>query len=332
MPAPAHCALILLVAASGASALRDVPKGYCHDCEVTCFEDCAVKFDREIIQADLTGKDRLSRADTAVEAHMKKKMHGVVLRQEPAKNATEALVGSFSSCLAEDKCPCAREAQAKKAPSFLAHGGDKRRCAVGEKKCAVGCAQKATGGTPALAQVGQGVKPGPREDTAAVPWSVNIHPVKINSFATGRQNLETCFKSCLAATCGCDDAPGMEAIDDMVAAIKKNDQAKDPVSDSTPSFQYKHAAIEDCGKGMHGKKITSGLYADLAGGPEGWVEVCSDDFFKAMGKAPDVEKKNCKSSKALLAGCIWDETKSQCVYGLKKLIRCYSRYTDDDKL
>merc|ERR1719375_119850 len=75
-------------------------------------------------------------------------------------------------------------------------------------------------------------------------------------FATGRQNLERCFKSCLAATCGCDDAPGMEAIDDLNGAIKANDMAKDPVDDSPPQWQYKKAEIVDCGKGMHGKKIT----------------------------------------------------------------------------
>merc|ERR550514_1452752 len=141
-------------------------------------------------------------------------------------------------------------------------------------------------------QVGQGVKPGPREETDAILWSVNIHPVKINTFATGRQNLERCFKSCLAATCGCDDAPGMEAIDDLGAAIKANDAAKDPVDDSSPSWQYKAAPIEECGKGMHGKKVTKGLYADLAGGPEGWVEVCSDKFFEAMGTPGDIGKKN----------------------------------------
>merc|ERR1719337_730750 len=111
----------------------------------------------------------------------------------------------------------------------------------------MGCAHKGGNPSPALVQRSL-VKPGPKDpDDAAIPWSVNVHPVKINSFATGRQNLEQCFKSCLAATCGCEDAPGMEAIDDLAAAIKKNDAAKDPVSDTSPMFQYKHASIEECG-------------------------------------------------------------------------------------
>jgi len=313
-------ALFALVACSPGVALRDVPKGYCHDCEVTCFEDCVVKFDREIIQPDLTDKKRLSRKDTAVEAHMKKKLHGVVLSQ----NATGSeLKEAYSSCLDKEQCPCPHDA--KKA-SFLGAAAGKSKCAVGAPKCALGCVNK-TLDAPALLQ--SAVKPGPSDpEDASIPWSINIHPVKINTFATGRQNLERCFKSCLAATCGCDDAPGMQAIDDLNGAIKANDMAKDPVEDTEPMFQYKPAAIEECGKGMQGKKITKGLFVRVSGP---YTEVCSDKFFEAMGKAPDVEKKNCASSKALLAGCIWDTTKEKCVYGLNKILQCWSRYTDDAK-
>merc|ERR1719164_166319 len=116
--AAAHVALLILaVGAASSAALRDLPKGYCHDCEVTCFEDCVVKFDREIIQPDLTDKKRLSRKDTAVEAHMKKKLHGVVLSQNatPAVDSS-ALKDSYSACLATEQCPCAHDS--KKA-SFL---------------------------------------------------------------------------------------------------------------------------------------------------------------------------------------------------------------------
>merc|ERR1719201_632171 len=271
---------------------------------------------------------------------MKKKLYGVVLSQnstEAKMNASEgikALKSSYGSCLKEDRCPCPHDDK-KKAASFLATDAmaSKRKCAVGQRPCALGCVNKTLDQPAALVQTGGKVKPGPKDpEDAAIPWSINIHPVKINTFATGRQNLERCFKSCLAATCGCDDAPGMEAIDDLNGAIKANDMAKDPVQDSSPMNQYRHAPIELCGKGMQGKKITKGLYVDLAGGPEGWVEVCSEGFFKALGKAPDVEMRNCASSKALLAGCLWDEVKNECVYGLKKNIRCFERYMDDDKL
>merc|ERR1719159_1907818 len=68
----------------------------------------------------------------------------------------------------------------------------------------------------------------------------------------------------------------------------------------SPMYQYRHADIVDCGKGMQGKKVTKGLYIDIAGGPEGWVEVCSEDFFTAQGTPADIGKKNCDNSKALL--------------------------------
>ena len=45
---------------------------------------------------------------------------------------------------------------------------------------------------------------------AAICWSINVHPVKFYTSTTGRRDLEQCFKSCLASSCGCDDAPGMK--------------------------------------------------------------------------------------------------------------------------
>jgi len=337
----ATCTVVLgLVACSiGANALRDVPKGYCHDCEVSCFEDCALKFDREITVPDVTGMDRLSREDTRVEKHMKKTMYGVVLSQNGTGAAAKAtsnakllkLSSSYSDCLKQDRCPCSHDAKGK-GSSFLAAASSAKKCKVSKRPCALGCVNKTLDQAPALAQTATRVEPGPKDaDDAAIPWSVNVHPVKINTFSTGRQNLEQCYKSCLAATCGCDDAPGMEAIDDLHGAIKANDMAKDPVEDSSPMWQYKHADIVDCGKGMQGKKITKGLYMDLVGGPEGWVEVCSEDFFTAQGTPADIGKKNCDNGKALLAGCLWDDLKGACVYGLKKMFHCYTRYMDDDK-
>merc|ERR1719335_737422 len=332
MMCASRAALLGLVACSiGAGAVRDVPKGYCHDCEVTCFEDCVLKFDREIIQPDLTDKARLSRKDSKVEAHMKKKLYGVVLSQnstEAKANASEdvkALKSSYGSCLKQDRCPCPHDDK-KKAASFLATDA-KKRCAVGQRPCALGCVNKTLDQKVALAQTAAKVKPGPKDpEDAAIPWSINIHPVKINTFATGRQNLERCFKSCLAATCGCDDAPGMEAIDDLSSAIKANDQAKDPVDDSAPSWQYKPAEMMDCAKGQPRNKQTKGLFCKLGAGDAGWAEVCSDSFFEGMGTPADVGKKNCGNKKALLAGCIWDEGKGKCVYGLKKMVGCSVRY------
>jgi len=306
---------------------------------VTCFEDCVFKYDREIIYPDITGTDRHSREETRVETSMKKQLYGVVLSQngtaagkEGGLATVEPLATTFSSCLADAKCPCPVEDRKTQAPNFLAVAASKKKCATGERPCAVSCLDKTVNTQAALLQRGS-VAPGPSDaDDAAIPWSISAHPVKINSFSTGRQNLDRCFKSCLASTCGCDDAPGFNTIEDFRSAVKANDQAKDPVEDTPPMWQYRHAPIEECGKGLQGKKVVSGLYADLAGGPEGWVEVCSDEFFEAMGATADVKKKDCANSQALLAGCLWDEVQNECVYGLKKKIRCYQRYLDDDKL
>jgi len=340
MRATSAVMLGLLACSLGADGLRDVPKGYCHDCEVTCFEDCAFKFDREIVTPDVTGTDRLSREDTRVEAQMKKTRYGVVLNQNGTKAASKAtgsaklpkLASSYSSCLKHDKCPCSKDAKGK-GSSFLAAADSAKKCKAGKRPCALGCVNKTLDQAPALAQTGARVEPGPKDpDDAAIPWSIHVHPVQINTFSTGRQGIEQCFRSCLAATCGCEDAPGMEAIDDQYVAIKKNDESKDPVVDTPPMYQYKNADIVDCGKGMQGKKITEGLYVDLLGGPEGWVEVCSDEFFTKQGTPADIGQKNCANSKALLAGCIWDDVRGSCVYGLKKLFKCYARYMDDNKL
>jgi len=343
----AICAsLSLLVCLLGASSYRDVPVGYCHDCEVTCFEDCVVKYDREIIQPDVTGAILHSGGDSRVEAAMKNKLYGVVLKQNKAGPAAKASVSvalpklssSYRACLKEDKCPCNQKTKGR-GSSFLATA-----CNVGDQPCALGCINKTLDTEPgegdekpgknAQLQTTARVFPGPLdENDAAIPWSNSVHPVVINSFATGRQDLEQCYKSCLAATCGCYNPPGLERLDAFHNAIKKNDESKEPVEDTTPNWQYKRPDMMACAKGMQGKKVTQGMYADLVGGAEGWVEVCSDDFFTQQGLAADAGKKNCDNPKALLAGCIWDTNRGSCVYGLKpNLINCYTRYLDDNKL
>merc|ERR550537_733501 len=76
--------LWLALASVSAEALRDVPVGECYDCEVTCFEDCALKYDREILQMDF-----------------------IQVAAEPEqKNRTTELTDQYSECLKEDKCPC----------------------------------------------------------------------------------------------------------------------------------------------------------------------------------------------------------------------------------
>ena len=61
--------------------------------------------------------------------------------------------------------------------------------APGERPCAVGCVNQTLNAPPALLQ--EGVSPGPSDpDDAAIPWSIDSHPVKINTFATDLQHLK----------------------------------------------------------------------------------------------------------------------------------------------
>merc|ERR1719214_442335 len=79
---------VFLALCSSTVALSDVPKGECYQCEVTCFEDCALKYDREIIQADV-----------------------LLQTSKGAQNKTVEMTDAYGKCLLDDKCPC-RAAQA----------------------------------------------------------------------------------------------------------------------------------------------------------------------------------------------------------------------------
>merc|ERR1719252_71390 len=52
-----------------------------------------------------------------------------------------------------------------------------------------------------------------------------IHSVTVGVFSRGAMNMDQCLKFCLAATCGCDKAPGLDSIDKLFKAIKQNDAA-----------------------------------------------------------------------------------------------------------
>ena len=102
----------------GAHAPRDVPKSSCHICEVTRFENCALKFNRETTGPGVTRTDRLSREDTRAEKHMKKKMYGVVLNQNGTRAKLTVVenaslvdpASSLRACLKQDRCPCNHDA------------------------------------------------------------------------------------------------------------------------------------------------------------------------------------------------------------------------------
>merc|ERR1719421_1289583 len=108
-------------------------------------------------------------------------------------------------------------------------------------------------------------------------------PVMVGSFSRIGLTLDFCFKSCLAVTCGCSDAPGFEKLDKMVDQVKNNLVAGAPVADTKPTWQYAPATLAECGKGM--KKVTNQIfiYTGKSGdGDGGWVEICTQTMMNSM--------------------------------------------------
>lgn len=364
------CVFALVVAA----AARDVPLGECHECEVTCFDDCAGKYNAEIIQAErreYEHKQRMLRENGG--GHISKRgLAGVRLeslaqaatRQADA-NSTEARshvfawralkntkaqkaqqlqqTNRFIGCLRREKCighplkntvplrPRAPEcADFTRPPALLAlRGQNGNRCAVGgDQACALKCA----------------------EESAAVPESATalvertsqkdfpLRPVRIGSFAKHGMTLDFCFKSCLAVTCGCSDAPGFESISKLSRQIKNNEGAGEPVDDTKPSYQYKPASLAECGKGMYGKKVNQQLYVNTGtgAGDGGWTEICTTEMITSIfgsgfaDQGEFVEKCNSQLPEDTSYGCSWNNEKQKCLVGFIPVsVECNVRFLRD---
>merc|ERR1719298_105616 len=182
------------------AALRDVPVGECHGCEVTCFEDCALKYDREIMQDDFLQIDE-------------QKSHAAHVTEE------------YSKCLIEDKCPCekekkkAEEAATKGKTSLLQKKGNATgACLLNDVPCAQKCSRKVVSKAEASLKA-----KAPMHKQALIQREYPIHSVRVGVFSHGAMTMDQCLKFCLAATCGCDGVPDLDTIDRLVKAIKKND-------------------------------------------------------------------------------------------------------------
>merc|ERR1719262_428217 len=183
-----------------AQALHDVPLGECHGCEVTCFEDCALKYDREIMQADLLQLSKES---------------------QKKENRTEMLSKDFADCLEEDNCPCEKEDNAAKNKTALLQT-KKAFCPFGEVPCARKCGQKVLSNFQEKLRQ-KSAKPAKKQ--VLLQKDYPIHSVQVGVFSKGAMTMDQCIKFCLAATCGCDKAPGLDTIDKLMKAIKQNDAA-----------------------------------------------------------------------------------------------------------
>jgi len=330
---------LLLVMAWGASAsraaLRDVPLGECHGCEVTCFEDCALKYEREILADDFI----------QLSSHAKNKT---------VDNITvKSKVGDeYVKCLKEEKCPCPKES-AKNGTAFLQNA----TCAVQEQNttaasCAQDCSHKILDSAHTKLEKKKNTKAAKKQVFLENDKHYPIHSVQVGVFSKGAMNMDECLKFCLAATCGCDKAPGLDTIDKLFKAIKKNDAAnpgeKDfshreldshgddhggAVVDTHGSYKFRAAKIEECAKGMIGKKVSKGLYIDMGGGVGGELEICSDKLLERIFGPGDHSKKKklCQSQKSDDSdwGCVWNAKKGYCGVGFSPNLHCLVRYVND---
>jgi len=201
------------------------------------------------------------------------------------------------------------------------------QCVSGDQPCTQGCASKAIGQVDSMAPAF--VQKNLRR-SSGFPHA----PVNRGAFAEGKMTLDFCMKSCLAVTCGCSSAPGFEKIDKLFRQIKKNENHGDPVADTPASWQYEPAKQAECAGGIPGKKINSGLYANLG---TGYKAICTKEHFESFyGPAWSGEKealKKCKS-RALEEqkyGCSWNG--ADCVFaGTLPASPCFKRFKRDPTL
>jgi len=355
---PRFLALVagLLATTAHSAALRraavgNVPQGECYECEVTCFEDCLLKYDREIVQPDFDDAKKKARAKakaarqagSLVElgttlANRTRDHNEFSWRTRPGptrSEETEAAVDQFERCLKAEKCAGHRAfwrtswnlagARARKNPACAPPSSRLRPALLESRNSQCSKPASACSSKTCLSRAVQ--QPLALVQDQAFPK----HPVKIMSFAHGLQTLEQCFQSCLAATCGCQDAPSFDTIDKFNAQIRANDAVGDPVEDTPPVFNYRPAFKDECAGGHAGMKVNKGLYSAFS---VGWLEVCTEDYLKAMMTTDlNAATRHCESSEADSAehGCIWNDKKGACVWGLKPVVRCSVRFAIDKK-
>lgn len=188
------------------AAVRAVPLGECYECEVTCFEDCSLKFDREIIQDDflqIKAGPQKNQTTSIPKVNQTSASPTVVLKT----NHTVSLREKYAQCLVDSKCPCRAEARVAKTLQ-LVDKKKKTKCAVGMGSCSEKCGSKVIDAdildlTKQAESTSQEAK---RSLLQKREEGFPLHPIKINSFAKGKMTMTSCLKYCLASTCGCHDA------------------------------------------------------------------------------------------------------------------------------
>merc|ERR1719159_651037 len=151
-----------------------------------------------------------------------------VLLQKGKANKTVELTKAYDKCLIDDQCPCNKAGGSGKSKALQLLDKKKGKCAVNAVPCASNCGQKVLGAN--------------KKPKSLLQKDFPLHAVTINAFAHGAMVMDECLKFCLAATCGCEDAPGFEKLEETVKANAGS------VKDTPASPQFKPATIEECAK------------------------------------------------------------------------------------
>lgn len=190
------------------AALHGVPLGECYQCEVTCFEDCTLKFEREIMKDDMLLQLLDSPAKNVTDSNVQQSEGRPVV--EFQDNHTVALRESYSKCLQESGCPCRAEAKVGKAIQLMDRKKKKTKCAAGMGSCSEQCSAKVIDNDIlALSNEAQKAQQSDSEAKRSLLQKRKgfpLHPIKIGVFSKGKMTMDSCLKYCLASTCGCHDA------------------------------------------------------------------------------------------------------------------------------
>lgn len=310
---------------------RDVPIGRCFQCEIGCFEDCTLKFDREILETwgfvqETESNPAASSPSTRLrELSMRpsrtSRFHDLVpgyARRFSESSSTTRGCDAQRGCAVAQDCrkDVDRNAMALSRESAEA---DQRRSQAAVLDTAVSHRQ----GVALLN--GQRITPleGTRESFFPK------HPVAVGVFEKGRLKLDQCLTYCLAATCGCKlSLPGTASPKQMEKRMEENKELGTPVVDTKPTWHYREAKAHECGDGV--KKVTSGLYVDFAFGVGGWLPVCTKKFwYHVFGSATSKKfgkwKQGCNDPTNMKYGCFWRG--GRCVVGDRKYdhMECFTR-------
>lgn len=362
------------------SRLRDVPLGLCGICEVNCFEDCALKYDREIIQADLSlmelgqVKSHQDKPDTKQAAKKAVQTEIARLKAKGGKKCSKTdECGMAQTCASNihkelasladvlGETPAAREIsterQLEDAHEFSNSG--KSWADTSAMKVTISDMPEWNAPSPsalrhhASLSAQNATKGSLRGNLAPAPGLNDpndprtyfpLHPVKINVFAKGLINMDQCLKYCLATTCGCEGVPGMESKKE-INAVSDEGAKKGTHFVTPPVWKFRKAKKEECGNGLGDNKVIKDLYVDFEPGVDGWLEVCTKEFFdKTYGAAAmlgltdatkDLEKCDCGVNRLDCHepeyGCSWNHVKSRCEYKAMHNTVCYKRYTFDKR-